>query len=946
MSVWHRITGFRGSGPPGEAEPNESSDVVPEQTQVGQSPDDGEPETAEPDQSLNDGSEATEPDEPADDEPEPSEPDESPDDGGPETAKLDQSLSDGSEAAEPDELAGDEPELSEPDESPDDGGPETEELDQSPNDGAEPDEPDEPDEPAGDEPELSEPDESPDDGGPETEELDQSPNDRSEPTEPDELAGDEPETSEPDESPDDGGPEPAELGQSLNDGSEPSETDESIDDNSIEPTEADELAEGGLRKDKSQDPTESAEHKRNQGRRPRNIRGRRTTPTSPPNEPSGGRRTFKPKPELICRRSTSSWQWDMILSVPRECNVARVRHRDNELTAENSEYRLPSFSDSLVIEYDHSASDEISLVGDAPLIFKLSSEWQGDGRRIGGITRGHFVVVAPCKWTRTGSAPVSPESCTDTDYTAHFFFVAQDDETGGFEEYPMPLTRTGLTLEGKRLHDDSEDGDLFVGDAPALKPAEGIIWARVGSEATNAWPGENFNPADRTLGDVLGKRQGRFYVRVYDESVSLVDSGEFRYCADLHEIRVNEESYSQDMLLAPSSRGHSPTALQFVVADGVSIQARAKTDKPHVTVAADGVATLAPHPDGDETMWTLGAGRGPDVVIRLPRIWWRMVRPNNNQGGWSDKAISMSRDEFRKQSYAETEVEIRVPSSVRNVHAGFGTGKDLNQSFRAERAERGLHHVSLPLNAFVDYEEIEGPLTRKVSLKIRCGGDDIELIHVIPDAPPPRPESLRDQTETTGSEARCDPERRQGSARTKRAKESEESGETAYSRENPVLELPQVPKEPLVVKNPLRRYHLDIARRGAALFTLIVRTKCPEHQLTENERSASHTSVGKHIKDVRECCASTADYLRSGRFLKDAVFRVVLSEYDRPLTAQQISDELNKRWPTSELDLSPRVIESILDADPNYAPAVQKNRSRRRRRARGYRSRRGWSQRK
>ena len=500
MSVWHRITGFRGSGLPGEAEPNESSDVVPEQTQVGQSPDDGGPETVELDQSLNDGSEPTEPDEPAGDEPEISEPDESPDDGGPETAELGQSLNDGSEPTETDK--------------------------------------------------------SPDDGG-----------------------------------------------------SEPTETDESLDGNSFEPTKTDELAEGGLEEDKSQDSTGPAEHEPKQGRGPRNIRGRRAAPASPPNEPSGGRRTFKPKPELICRRSPSSWQWDMILSVPPECNVPRVRHGDNELTAENSEYRLPSLSGSLAIEYDNSASDEISLVGDAPLIFKLRNEWQGDGRRIGGITRGHFVVVAPCKWTRTGNAPVSPESCTDTDYTAHFFFIDQDDQTGGFEEYPLSLTRSEFVLEGERIHDDSEDGDLFVGDAPALKQAEGIVWARVGGEATNAWPGENFNPADRTLGDVLDKRQGRFYVRVYDESVSLVDSGEFRYCADLREIRVNGSSYSQDVLLAPTSDGHSEATLQFIDTQEVAIQPKLKMDNSHVDVESDGTASLAPHPECDETTWLMAPER-------------------------------------------------------------------------------------------------------------------------------------------------------------------------------------------------------------------------------------------------------------------------------------------------------------------------------------------------
>ena len=95
----------------------------------------------------------------------------------------------------------------------------------------------------------------------------------------------------------------------------------------------------------------------------------------------------------------------------------------------------------------------------------------------------------------------------------------------------------------------------------------------------------------------------------------------------------------------------------------------------------------------------------------------------------------MSRDEYRDQSDAE--MEIRVPSSVKNVHAGFGTGEHLNQSFRAERTELGLRQVSLPLDAFVDYEEIDEPSTEDVSLNIRCGDVEIVLIHIIPDPPPP-----------------------------------------------------------------------------------------------------------------------------------------------------------------------------------------------------------------
>ena len=80
--------------------------------------------------------------------------------------------------------------------------------------------------------------------------------------------------------------------------------------------------------------------------------------------------------------------------------------------------------------YDDGTDDEMSLVGNAPVAFKLRNQWQGDGRRVSGISRGHFIVFTPSEWTRTGHVPVSPESCIDTDYAAHYFLNDQDDETG------------------------------------------------------------------------------------------------------------------------------------------------------------------------------------------------------------------------------------------------------------------------------------------------------------------------------------------------------------------------------------------------------------------------------------------------------------------------------------------------------------------------------------
>ena len=467
-------------------------------------------------------------------------------------------------------------------------------------------------------------------------------------------------------------------------------------------------------------------------RAPRNIGPRRSRTSNRLLHPSDevATNTFIPKPELMCRQPLGSQYWELVLSAPQDCDIKSVHHNGTELPAQNSEYHLSSFSGILVVKYADDSKDKIPFSDGAPLIFKLPKDWQGDGRKTTAITQGHFIVFAPSGSTRVGVAPVEKEKCVDGNYVAHYFFNGQNNETstvGGFKEFNIPLTQAGYVLDGQLVHDDSEDGGLFVGAVPILTPAPGTSWVRVGEEREIGWKGVNFNPADISLKDVLGDRRGSFYIRVYDESVRLVDSGEFRYSSQLQAIRVNGEPYSWDMLLAPSSRGHLPTTLQFIADDGAAIEAKLKTDTPYVTVASDGNAMIAPHPNGDETMWIVDS---TDVVIKLPRLWWRMDVPSEGPVSWCDRAICMSRDEFRSWTHAK--LEVRVPASIKGVQVGF---RQQDQYFPAERVEGNLRCVTLPLAAFVDYEEVDEFFAEDVSLKVRCGDFELALIRIISEQP-------------------------------------------------------------------------------------------------------------------------------------------------------------------------------------------------------------------
>ena len=66
------------------------------------------------------------------------------------------------------------------------------------------------------------------------------------------------------------------------------------------------------------------------------------------------------------------------------------------------------------------------------------------------------------------------------------------------------------------------------------------MWARVGEESIGGWKGINFNPTELSLAETLGRRQGRFFVRVYDAEGKLLDGGEFRYLHDLRDILVDD----------------------------------------------------------------------------------------------------------------------------------------------------------------------------------------------------------------------------------------------------------------------------------------------------------------------------------------------------------------------------------------------------------------------
>ena len=485
------------------------------------------------------------------------------------------------------------------------------------------------------------------------------------------------------------------------------------------------------------------------GQEPPDISGRRgksspnrgsETPARPeplPESPSA-------RPELICRQPVGSWAWEVALLIDDERQAKEVRHNGTPLRADRGVYHLASYRGALSVSFEDGGEHQLPLFDGKPLIFKMRDKWHGDGRRVALMTKGHFVVIVPNAWERTGYEPVEPENCADPGFTAHFFYRGEDEaDFGGFRGHDIPLSDSGLKLTGRKIFDDSRDGDLFVGATPELAVPQNVIWARVGEEVKGGW-GKNFKPDEQTLDDVLGDRQGRFFIRVYDGERALLDSDQFRYLRHLNAIHVNGEPYTRDTLLIPTTNGHSPTKIRFVGGEGNIIRV---TPSPRnmncVTVNGD-TLIAKPVPACDKVSCALESSGGTiDVVVDLPRIWWGIGRSEDGPGKWADKPFTMTRQKFRKQARdSRMSLRLRLPERVNSVRVGFAG--EVDRQYRRRDTYRAEYGIVIPLVEFADYSQIVEPLNKDALFAVQCGGLELPIIKVLADRRAnPEPDSGR-----------------------------------------------------------------------------------------------------------------------------------------------------------------------------------------------------------
>ncbi|MDE0055393.1 MAG: hypothetical protein OXT64_14245 [Gammaproteobacteria bacterium] len=479
---------------------------------------------------------------------------------------------------------------------------------------------------------------------------------------------------------------------------------------------------------------EGAERRRGQRRRKPPARGgvRREKEKARKGRPGGDARgRSRERARIVCRKNAGLWG---VAVIPAAGVVVRDE-ADGQAAGMSREFTPAEFRSVALIEDEAGGRVErVPLFVDEPMVFRLGVDWQGEGRKVGGVGVGHFIVIAPAGWKRLGDAPVDPEACVDSGYRAHYFFGSRRDgrPVEGFEE--RGVSSSVIVLNGPRVFDDSDQGEMFVGKPPVLE-APGMAVARVGEEGKDGWAETFVLDDERSLADVLGGREGWFFVRVYREGVGVAaDSVPFRYMSSLREIRMEGEVYAADTLLLPGSRGHAATDVQIVADGGATAVAGVTVDGSRDLESDGGHIVCPPDPEAKELHISVaGAGGVVDVVVGMPRVWWSFSTAGETPEQWFDQAPRMTREEFRALGLAGAEIRIDVPDRVQRVGVGFGDEGATN--YQATKDARRRSCV-VPLGHFVDHAEIDRRLFQNAALGAVFADRAVDLLEISADAPP------------------------------------------------------------------------------------------------------------------------------------------------------------------------------------------------------------------
>ena len=509
-------------------------------------------------------------------------------------------------------------------------------------------------------------------------------------------------------------------------------------------------------------------------RRGGRLRGRQKSLPAP-----GPRRE---QPELVCWKQRG--QWVPGIEMPRDLldvSDLTVSHDGSPLkhaTPTETRWPLERLSGRVVFrrsENGEALIRDIAIGDDSYLLFKLDHGGHDRGRGVKSISVGWYLVMAPDTWERlpAPSSPVAvaPEPVSIDGYRAHFLIAdGQGARTIGFQtpqgtEVVVPSGAPPFRLLGRRFTDAIDDmGPLLGGECPRLGSLDEHPWSDVGlvvvgeegPRQRRRWR-TTFSPvagqSEQELPAELSNRGGGWYfVRIYDQRDSLLDSLAFRFLPGLADLRFSP--YSS----LPGPEGHTPVLVEFVHGAGCSV--RPANDRQRgldVRRSDQGTSFVVPaDPSWDVTDWEVECPPGPAVPVGIlvERIWWSLGSEGDSSTHtrWHDTPVSVTHTAFRATSSDSICIWFPKPGWARRVVVGFeqATGR----AFPPKMSDKML---SVALREFGDADDLQsGAQTTSLRLWLQPTGPPegaIPICHIVPEVSPPPPTPA--QPDATPLEISC-----------------------------------------------------------------------------------------------------------------------------------------------------------------------------------------------
>ena len=124
-------------------------------------------------------------------------------------------------------------------------------------------------------------------------------------------------------------------------------------------------------------------------------------------------------------------------------------------------------------------------------------------------------------------------------------------------------------------------------------------------------------------------------------------------------------------------------------------------------------------------------------------------------------------------------------------------------------------------------------------------------------------------------------------------------------------------------EKPQPQYLIDVEAADASsrsLPVMIASRRCFTCVQADEEPPSPSSDAAQYRKRIVDHCVGTEDYLLPDTPLKEAIFRVMLSRGNKPVTAQEVSQVLSEKWAMTPYprDVAPGVIQRLMDNSESY----------------------------